>query len=173
MHWNGSAATSCQDWMVYPMKCTLVCRTCLCLFWRICSTIGSLTEPSLVVLLRSWSHYWRKLAGMSEVQDKVEAQVGAWLRRGLSLKGRAEVCAVHISSLILNHLSVPSLPKDPRQALKRSLFKLLLGGRKPMVRWQVCCQRQRNGGLGMSDREKDWFAERLAYLGRSWSKDPV
>ena len=36
-----------------------------------------------------------------------------------------------------------------------------------MVCKQVCIQRTRNGDLGMFDLESDWFAERLAYLGRS------
>ena len=34
------------------------------LFWRMCSTIGSPREPSLVALPRAWSHCWRKVAGM-------------------------------------------------------------------------------------------------------------
>ena len=50
--------------MVCPTKCTWKCRTCLYLFWRICSTIGSPREPSLVALPRAWSHCWRKVAGM-------------------------------------------------------------------------------------------------------------
>ena len=42
-----------------------------------------------------------------------------------------------------------------------------------MVRRLVCCQRPRNGGLGMIDLESHWLAERLAYLGRSLSRDTV
>ena len=45
-------------------KCTWGCRTYLCLFWWICSTIGSLREPTLVALSRAWSHCWKKVAGM-------------------------------------------------------------------------------------------------------------
>ena len=37
-----------------------------------------------------------------------------------------------------------------------------------MVRRQVCCQRPRDGGLGMPD-----LTEKLAYLGRSLTKDTV
>ena len=37
----------------------------------------------------------------SEVQAKVNAQVGIWLSRRLSLKGRAEACAVYVFPLIL------------------------------------------------------------------------
>ena len=64
MRWSRSASTSRRDEMVCPTKCTWGCRTCLCLFWRICSTIGSPREPSLVALPRAWSHCWRKVAGM-------------------------------------------------------------------------------------------------------------
>ena len=42
-----------------------------------------------------------------------------------------------------------------------------------MVRRQVCIQRTRNGGLGMPDMESHWLAERLAYLGRSLTRDAV
>ena len=42
-----------------------------------------------------------------------------------------------------------------------------------MVCRQVCCQRPCNGGLGMPDLENHWFAERLAYLHRSLSRDTV
>ena len=104
-----------------------------------------------------------------EVQAKVDAHVGTWIRRRLSLKSRAEVCAVYIFPLILYRLSVLPLPKNHRMALQRSLSKLLCGGRKPMVH----CQRLRNGDLGMPDLGNHWFAERLAYLGRSLSKDMV
>ena len=37
----------------------------------------------------------------SEVHAKVNAQVGIWLSRRLSLKGRAESCAVYVFPLIL------------------------------------------------------------------------
>ena len=108
-----------------------------------------------------------------EVRAKVEAQVGTWLRRQLSLKGRAEVCAVHIFPLILYRLSVLPLPKDHRAALIQSLFKLLWKGGSPLVRRQVCYQRPCNGGLGMPDLESHLLAERLAYLGRSLTSDAV
>ena len=42
-----------------------------------------------------------------------------------------------------------------------------------MVCRQVCCQCPHNGDLGMLDLENHWFAERLAYLDRSLSKDTV
>ena len=109
----------------------------------------------------------------SEVQAKVNVQVGIWLSRRLSLKGRAEACAVYVFSLILYRLAVLPLPKAHRLALQRSLSRLLWGGARPMVRRQVCIQRTRNGGLGMPDLESHWLAERLAYLGRSLTGDAV
>ena len=105
----------------------------------------------------------------SEVQAKVNAQVGIWLSRKLSLKGRAEACATYVFPLILYRLAVLPLPKARRLALSR----LLWGGARPMVRRQVCIQRTRNGGLGMPDLESHWLAERLAYLGRSLTGDAV
>ena len=64
MRWSRSASTNRQDQMVYPTKCTWGCCTCLCIFWKICSTIGSPREPSLVALPKAWSHCWRKVACM-------------------------------------------------------------------------------------------------------------
>ena len=109
----------------------------------------------------------------SEVQVQVDVQVGTRLRRWLPLKSRVEVCIVYIVPLILYCLSVLPLPKNRRLALQWSLSKLLWGGRRPMVRRHVCCQRPRNGGLSMSDLENHWFVERLAHSVRSLSKDTV
>ena len=108
-----------------------------------------------------------------EVRAKVEAQVVAWLQRRLTLKGRAEVCARYIFPLILCHLCVLPLPKYHRVVLERSLFKLFLKGRSPLVRRQVCYQCPRDGGLGMPDLESHRLAERLAYLGQSLTTDAV
>ena len=89
----------------------------------------------------------------SEVQTKVNAQVGIWLSRRLYLKGRVEACAAYVFPLILYRLAVLPLPKARRLALQQSLSRLLWGGARPMVRRQVCIQRTRNGGLGMPDLE--------------------
>ena len=107
----------------------------------------------------------------SVVHAKVNAQVGIWLSRRLSLKGRVEACAAYVYPLILYRLAVLPLPKAHRLALQRSLSRLLWGGARPMVRRQVCIQRTRNGGLGMPDLESHWLAERLAYLGRVLTGD--
>ena len=109
----------------------------------------------------------------SEVHAKVNAQVGIWLSRRLSLKGRAEACATYIFPLILYRLAVLPLPKAHRLALQRSLSRLVWGGARLMVRRQVCIQRTHNGGLGMPDLESHWLAERLAYLGRVLTGDSV
>ena len=109
----------------------------------------------------------------SEVQTKVNAQVGIWLSRRLSLKGRAEACATYVFPLILYRLAVFPLPKARRLALQQSLSRLLWGGARPMVRGQVYIQHPRNGGLGMPDLESHWLAERLAYMGRSLTGDSV
>ena len=109
----------------------------------------------------------------SEVQGKVNAQVGIWLSMRLSLKGRAEACAVYLFPFILYRLAILPLPEARRLALLRSLSRLLWGGARPMVRRQVCIQRTPNRGLGMPDLESHWLAERLAYLGRSLTGDAV
>ena len=124
--------------------------------------LGVWFGPNLL-LERNWS----------EIQAKVNAQVGIWLSRRLSLKGSAEACAVYVFPLILYRLAVLPLPKVNRLALQRSLSRLLWGGARPMVHRQVCIQRTRNGGLGMPDLESHWLAERLAYLGRALMGDTV
>ena len=109
----------------------------------------------------------------SEVRAKIEAQVTTRLRRLLSFKGRAEVCAVYIFPLILYHLFVIQLPKDHRAVLIQFLFKLLWKGGSPLVRRQVCYQHPRNGRLGMPDLDSHWLTERPPYLGQSLTKDTV
>ena len=89
----------------------------------------------------------------SEVQAKVNALVGICLSRRLSLKGRAEACAMYVFPLILYRLAVLPLPEACRLALQQSFSRLLWGGARPMVRRQVSIQRTRNGGLGIPDLE--------------------
>ena len=76
----------------------------------------------------------------SKVQAKVDAQVGIWLRRRLSLKDRVEACAMYVFPLILYELYVLPLLKARRLALQQSLARLLWRGRRLMVHWQVCIQ---------------------------------
>ena len=109
----------------------------------------------------------------SEIRAKVEAQVGAWFRRRLYLKGKTEVCAVYVFPLILYRLSVLPLPRDHRVALEQSLSKLLWKGQSPLISRKVCCQRPREAGQGMTDLESHWLTVRLAYLGPSLMKETV
>ena len=98
---------------------------------------------------------------------------GSLASKEVVLKGLVEMCAVYIFPLILYHLSVLPLPRDHRVALQQSLSKFPWKGRSPLVRRQVCCQRLRDGGLGIPDLESHWLTERLAYLGRSLTTDAV
>ena len=71
--------------------------------------LGVLFGPDLQ-LKRNWS----------EVQAKVNAKMGIWISRRLSLKDRAEACAVYVFSLILYRLAVLPPPKARRLALQQS-----------------------------------------------------
>ena len=109
----------------------------------------------------------------SEVQAKVDAQVGTWLPRWLSINGRAEVCALYVFSLIINdwlyficlryvswRFNDPSPDysgeAESRWSVDRFSFNL-----------------HAIGGLSMPDLVSHWLAERIAYLGRSLSGDAV
>ena len=104
----------------------------------------------------------------SEIQAKGNAQVGTRLPRRLSLKSRAEVCAVYIfpwfSTDCLYFLCLGIVgwrcnnpPPDysgeveGRWSVVRSAFNV-----QAMVVWVW-------GGLGMPDLESHWLAEKLAH----------
>ena len=73
--------------------------------WRGSDTFpGSLRwSDGPVRILGVWFRHDLQLErNWSEVQASVGAQVGTWLPRRLSLKGRAEVCTVYVFLLILN-----------------------------------------------------------------------
>ena len=97
----------------------------------------------------------------------MNAQVGIWLSRRLTLKSRVEAYAVYIFPLNLYQLAVLPLPWARPLALQQSHSRLLWGGARLMVHRQVYIQRTRNRGLGMPDLESHWLAERLVYSGRS------
>ena len=59
----------------------------------------------------------------SEVQTKVDAEVGTWLRRRLSFKNRVDVCAVYIFLVILYRLFVFSLLGTSTISLQIALGK--------------------------------------------------
>ena len=90
-----------------------------------------------------------------------------------SLIKRPTSLVFYVFPLILYRLTVLPLPKAHRLALQRSLSRLFWGGRRPMVRIQVCIQRTSNASLGMPDLESHWLAERLTNLGRSLTRDAV
>ena len=114
--------------------------------WSFCSIGLGMGQQILVCILGVWFRPSLQLEqNWLEVLAKVEAQVGTWLRRHLSLKGQAEVCAVYIFLLIFLQLSVLPLPKSHQLVLTQSLSKLLWSGWKLMVHRQVCYQRPQNG----------------------------
>ena len=110
----------------------------------------------------------------SEVKSKVEARVETWLRRRLSLKGRAEACATYVLPTVLYHLAVLPLCESRKVAIERLLTKLLWGGRKHWVRKETCYQRLSHGGLGLPHLASHRHASRLAFLRRVQADgDPV
>ena len=127
-------------------------------------------EP--VCNLRVWFGQSLQLSQIGQ-KYRLNGQVGTWLRRSLSLKGEVEVCTVYIFPWIFYRLSVLPLLEAHRLALQWFLTKLLWGGRRPIVYWQVICQHSSNRGLGIPDLENHWFAENLIYLGQSLSRDSV
>ena len=85
--------------------------------------------PSTVCILGVWFEPDLRLErNWSEVQAKVNAQVGIWLSRRLSLKGRVEACAMYVFPLILYQLAVLLLPKTHQLVLQQFLSRLLWEG---------------------------------------------
>ena len=107
----------------------------------------------------------------SEVHARVETSVGIWLRRRLSLKGRAEACVTYVFPLILYRMSVLPLPTNWMVLFERLLFSLLWRRGRPRVRREVCIQRPCNGGLGMPHMASHRHAERLAFLNRTLTEE--
>ena len=141
----------------------------------------------VVALLRVWSHYWRKVAGMfrrtyysaKNTELKILARVLAnplqlvisdliGTVQNNAVKGRSIQDNLHLVRKILE-----GLKDDTKAALINLVQSKVLEGSKPMVRRQVYCQRTRNGGLGMPDLESHWLAERQAYLGWFLPRDTV
>ena len=107
----------------------------------------------------------------SEVQIKVESAVKTWVRRKLSLKGRAEACATYVFPLILYRLSVLPLPARRLTRLQGHLDSLLWDEGKHYVCREVCVQSAGEGGLGQPSLLCHKNAERLTFLGRSLEED--
>ena len=75
---------------------------------------------------------------------------------------------MYVFPLILYQLAVLTLPKARRLALQRSLCRLFWVGARPMVHRQVSTKIHATGVWVCH-----WLAERLAYLGRSLTRDAV
>ena len=123
---------------------------------------GSVHLPEVAFLLE----WWTRLHPRGVVRARVPT--------GAKLVGSTGPSGYLASkALVVYWLSIFPQPRNHRLALQRSLSKLHWGGGRPMVRRQVCWQCPGNGGLGMTDMENHWIAERLAYLSRSLSTDAV
>ena len=109
----------------------------------------------------------------SEVLEEVVAATELWLRRRLSLKGRAEVCCSHIYSLAVYRLSVLPIPATILFKLERILFQFLWAKRHPLVRWEICYLHPSEGGLGVPNVEARRHTLRLTFLDRMCSRDMV
>ena len=125
-----------------------------------CKILGVWFGPDLQ-LEKNWS----------EVLEKVVAATELWLRRRLSLKGRAEVCCSHIYSLAVYRLSVLPIPATILFKLERILFRFLWAERHPLVRREICFLHPSEGGLGVPNVEARRHTLRLTFLDRMCSRD--
>ena len=125
-----------------------------------CKILGVWFGPDLQ-LEKNWS----------EVLEKVVAATDLWLRRRLSLKGRAEVCCSHIYSLVVYQLSVLPIPSTILFKLEMILFQFVWAKRFPLVRWVICYLHPPEGGLGVPNVETQRHTLRLIFLDRTCSQD--
>lgn len=94
--------------------------------------------------------------------------MGAWFRRRLYLKGRAEVCVTYIYPLILYRLSVL-----PISAKRLTRFHQLLSLGRPIVRMEVSTQRSCRGEMCLSHLLSHKRVFRLAFLSHTMAGIPV
>ena len=127
-----------------------------------CKILGVWFGPDLQ-LEKNWS----------EVLEKVTAATELWLRRRLSLKGRAEVCCSHIYSLVVYRLSVLPIPATILFKLERILFQFIWAKRFPSVRREICYLHPSEGGLGVPNVEARHHTLRLTFLDQMCSRDTV
>ena len=127
-----------------------------------CKILGVWFGPNLQ-LEKNWS----------EVLEKVEAATELWLRRRLSLKGRAEVCSSHIYSLAVYRLSVLPIPPTILFKLERILFQFVWAKRFPLVRREIYYLHPSEGGVGVLSVEARHHTLRLTFLDRMCSRDTV
>ena len=109
----------------------------------------------------------------SEVLEKVVAATELWLRRRLSLKGRAEVCCSHIYSLAVYRRPVLPIPCTILFKLERILFQFVWAKRFPLVRREICYFHPSEGGLGVPNVEARRHTLRLTFLDWMCSRDTV
>ena len=130
--------------------------------WKdgLCKIFGVWFGPDLQ-LEKNWS----------EVLEKVVAATELWLRRRLSLKGRAEVCCSHIYSLVVYRLSVLPIPPTILFKLERILFQFIWAKRFPLVRREICYFHPSEGGLGVPNVEARHHTFHLTFLDRICSRD--
>ena len=125
-----------------------------------CKILGVWFGPDLQ-LEKNWS----------EVLEKVVAATELWLRRRLSLKGRAEVCYSHIYSLVVYRLSVLPIPPTILFKLERILFQFIWAKRFSLVQREICYLHPSEGGLGVPNVETRRHTLRLTFLDRMCSRD--
>ena len=108
----------------------------------------------------------------AEVLHKVKAASRGWLKRKLSLRGRAEACIKHVFPLILYKLSVIPCEKRVITAIEQ-LLTLILWKHIRRVRADrtTCHQRVVHGGLGMPCIQSHLDACRLAFLAKASNED--
>ena len=125
-----------------------------------CKILGVWFGPDLQ-LEKNWS----------EVLEKVVAATDLWLRRRLSLKGRAGVGCLHIYPLAVYRLSVHPIPPTILFKLERILFQVLWAKRHPLVRREICYLHPSEGGLGVPNVGARRHTLRLTFLDRMCSRD--
>ena len=96
---------------------------------------------------------------------KVEAQVGTWFPRLLSLKSRVELYTVYIFSVVY--------ASSARELLVGARTIPLLASMKGWQSRQVYCQHPCNRYLRMLYLARHWFVDKLAFLSGSLTGDTV
>ena len=117
-----------------------------------------------------WARSTRR-KNWTEVGKKVEKTCHLWSRRGLSLKGRAEVCASHIYPLIVYLLSILPLPDNIMSKLEAVMFEFLWQEKKHLVNRGICQLHPSEGGLGMPNLKTRQTILRFAFLERMCTEE--
>lgn len=105
-----------------------------------------------------------------EVREKAEVAVHLWSRKKITLKGKAEVCFLHMYPILLRLLVLP-LPYTELILLVQILFHLLWVDKAPKVCHKVCCLHLFVGGLGMPSVKIHQQTQQLKFLDRMCLQD--